>query len=328
MTITQTDKRIVGTDRRGGTWRAWKTALIGLAFVLSGAVSARAELIEVPAAADTALFELTPDFNFGAQTDLPAGTLGPSADLSRARVLLRFDVAAALPADAVVQAAFVRVTVTHVPLGGVASTFGLHPVRVSWIEGGQQGATPGGAPAAALEPTWNSRSHPDGAWAEPGGGAGADYDETPVAIEGIDARGTYEFEVGAEGVAVIQGWLADQASNHGWLLRSQDEATAKTARRFAAREAAASGPMLVIRYERGPVLPRIDRLTIRDGEMILEYGGESGAVYIWEASPEPAGGTWETLRLLPPLSTSGKGTATNAWADLNRQFFRLRAEAP
>ncbi|MCP5526946.1 MAG: DNRLRE domain-containing protein [Verrucomicrobiales bacterium] len=328
MTITQTDKRIVGTGRRGGTWRAWKTARIGLAFAFSMAVSARAELIEVPAAADTALFELTPDFNFGAQTDLPAGTLGPGAGVSRARVLLRFDVAAALPAEAMVEAAFLRIAVTRVPLDAEPSTFGLHQVRTSWIEGAQQGATPGGAPAAAHEPTWNSRSHPDAAWTEPGGADGVDFDGTPVATEPIDARGSYEFEVGAEGVAGIQGWLADPASNHGWLLRSQDEATAKTARRFAAREAEGSGPVLVIRYQRGPVRPRIDRLTIRDGEMIMEFGGEPGVVYAWEASPEVAGGRWETLRLLPPVSADGEGTATNAWPNLNRQFFRLRAETP
>lgn len=317
--------QVAGQWADGWTWRS--SALAMAAFWLV-TFPAQAELIEVPAVADTALFELTPDFNFGAQRDLPAGTLGPSAGLSRARILLRFDVAGTLPADAVVQSAFVRLTVTQVPLNGVSSTFGLHRLRVAWFEGRQQGAAPGGAAAVVGETTWNSRSDPAGTWGEPGSAAGLDYDETPVATERVDARGVYEFEVGAGGLAGIQEWLADPAANHGWLLRSQDEAAAKTARRFGAREMAGFEPKLVIRYGRGPTAPRIDRFTIQDGEMILEFAGEPGVVHAWEGSPEPAGGPWETLRLLPPVPADGKGAATNAWPVLPCQFFRLRTEAP
>jgi hypothetical protein len=166
-------------------------------------------------------------------------------------MLLRFDVEAELTAGATIKAAFLRLTVARVPASPSPSQFGLHRVMVAWQEGDKQGGSPGGAAATSGETTWSERLRGEAAWSEPGGRRGADFELEPSATEAIEGLGTYEFELGAKGVAEIQGWLADPAQNHGWALIAKDEVTARTARRFATRESG-KGPVLVIRFAAPP----------------------------------------------------------------------------
>ena len=46
----------------------------------------------------------------------------------------------------------------------------------------------------------------------------------------------------------MQTWLSNPETNFGWLLISQGEGTAKTARHFGAREDAGNAPRLVIDF--------------------------------------------------------------------------------
>ena len=151
--------------------------------------SLTAESIALTTIADTTLFELEPELNFGGQADLPAGTLGPSGNLKRCRVLFKFDIAAALPTNAVISSAALRLIVTKSPDGRANSTFGLHRVLRDWGEGSKNGSPPGGAPATESEATWGARFFPDELWGVPGGQGGVDYLEMPSSSERVFGDG-------------------------------------------------------------------------------------------------------------------------------------------
>jgi hypothetical protein len=303
-----------------------RLGLAGIA-VLSGlAPVAHGEVIEIPAAADAALLEFAPDFNLGDQEDLPSGTLGPNAGRTDSRMLLRFDVATALPRGATVQAAFLRLTVTREPLGAVPSTFALHRVLQAWNEGEGQGPAPGGAPAGPGELTWNDRARGSALWSEPGGSLGADFVAQAAGREAIAGPGVYEFEFGALGVSEIQGWLAAPETNHGWMLRSEAEGTAKTARRFATREASLGSPTLLIRYLPPLPAPRLTSLAIEGDAMVLRFEAVAGVGYLWEGTSEAGQGDWTSIQRIPPTTVTGERAATNAWPALAHQILRLRID--
>src|ERR1051326_3079342 len=105
--------------------------------------------------ADTTLFELTPDNNMGGDVTLASGKTGLA---TASRALIRFDLAAGVPANASVVSARLTLNVVKSPmLGAVDSDFDLHRMLVPWIEGTGTGLI--GSPANPGEPTWNNRSH-------------------------------------------------------------------------------------------------------------------------------------------------------------------------
>ena len=61
-----------------------------LAASLLGGAFVEAEVVSLPAVADTTLFEFDPDYNFGRQRTLPAGSIGnmSGANGARSRALL------------------------------------------------------------------------------------------------------------------------------------------------------------------------------------------------------------------------------------------------
>ena len=138
-------------------------ALCLASFVLTF-IDARAESITLTPVADTALFEYEPNFNFGAENDLPAGTIGRAGGFNRSRILLKFDVARSIPTNVVISRAVLTLTAVKSPDSPANSTLGLHRMLDDWSEGTQRGLPPGGAPAADGETTWNSR-FPEQTWA-------------------------------------------------------------------------------------------------------------------------------------------------------------------
>ena len=307
-----------------GRFQAVRFLALLLAF--GGLATTRADLLEVPVAADTGLLEYAPVYNLGAQPDVPAGTLGTVAGQTRSRLLVRFEVSTVLPAGARIQSAFLRLSVTREPAVPAPSRFALHRMLVSWREGTKEGSAPGGAKAEPGETTWDERLAGQAAWGEPGGRAGGDFEAAASASETVGGAGTYEFELGARGVADIQGWLADPTNNQGWIVVAEDEATARTARRFAARESG-RGALLIIRFTTGTAAPRITGFEVRGDKMILRFLGETGQDYVWEGTTalEGDGLRWETIQEIEPALSPGEREVTNVWPALPRQYFRLLA---
>lgn len=309
--------------------RAGRLGAVAAMWVAAVAAGSAATITLTPSA-DTTLFELLPDFNFGAQEDLPAGTLGGAADFKRSRLLLKFDLAASLPAHALIQSARLRLTVTRVPDGGGAnSIFSLHRVLRGWGEGRQQGPPPGGAKASEGEASWNFRRFPDEPWGAPGGQPGLDFAAVPGSSERILQPGSYDFEFGANQIAELQAWLQAPETNFGWMLLSQAEAEPKTARRFAAREhpGAESRPALILEYTLAPPLtpPRITALRLVDGTAEIRFAAQAGITYTLLARASAATGPWEPAAAPRLADADGELTLVDDSGLAAQRFYRLLA---
>lgn len=301
--------------------RAW-AALLAAVFLPGAPESGFADTATLVPAADTVLWEFDSGSNFGANTDLPAGTIGPLAGTKRSRGLLRFDVAGVLPAGAQIQFAVLSLQVTRVPDGFVDTQFRLHRMLKPWTEGVQRGGRPGGAPAAPGECTWDHRVHPDIPWSTPGGGVDIDYSAVPATSETVRGLGLYEFELGSRGVSELQDWLDRPETNFGWMLRVQDESLSKTARRFAAREDPDRSPSLRIEFTR-PL--RVDRI-VRDGDQLrITFFGRAGRQYAVQERPLDPSDSWATILTTRTVDSDGDLTVTTPLrAGTSGFLFRLQ----
>jgi hypothetical protein len=230
-----------------------------LAGALLAALPATAVVVQITPAADAHLNAAFPDRNFGAETSFIVGGLVTG---SANRALLFFDIAASVPADATINSVTLELTnVSRAP--GPASDFELHRQLKSWTEGAGAGIQP----AADGEVTWDSRAHNVELWDAPGGLAGTDF---AAAISGdLNTGGdTLVFSSTSGLVADVQAWLDAPAGNFGWMLLSDDETSARTARRIASRESA-DAPLLTIDYT--PV-PEPAALTAATAAAALGFG--------------------------------------------------------
>ena len=115
------------------------------------------------------------------------------------------------------------------------ASYSLHRLLQDWGEGRESFGTQGNS-ATNGEATWRARFHPDVLWSVPGAAAPVDYVATASAMQSIAAEGSYTFDSTAGLVADVQSWLSNSATNFGWILICEDEASAATARRFGSRE--------------------------------------------------------------------------------------------
>lgn len=216
-----------GRDGLRGIW------LAGMALACACQAACGATLT-LPAVADTALFEGKPDADLGGSTLLS----GTNQLFARGRALFRFDLTS-LPAGAVVTAVEVSLYVTRRPDpdqhgGPVDSDFSLYRMFVSWGEG--VGADATGSVAVPGAATWNERHFGGTAWASPGGQMGTDFSNTASATTLVSDVGSYVWGSSAELIDDVRAWVADPASNHGFILISQSESSLGSGRRFGSTE--------------------------------------------------------------------------------------------
>ena len=173
-----------------------------------------------------------------------SGGGGGGSASSRRRAIVQFDVAAALPAGAVVVDASLELTVEQTSATQPTTAF-AHRVTSAWLEGTvvAQGSGGGGGPAVAGESTWLHRDYPNVLWASVGG----DFDPTPSFTLQLPLVGPTASAPTAALVADVQAWADNPTSNHGWLLKT-DELQPTTARRCWSREASSGQPKLTISY--------------------------------------------------------------------------------
>ena len=219
-----------------------------------GVGAACAETISLQPMADTTLIEIAPDNNLGGADFFNAGTAGSGG--GRNRALLFFDLDA-IPPGSIITGAELTLDIVRQPSSGQEnSLFSLRRVLQSWGEGAQVPADSGrpgqGAPATAGEGTWNHRFAPFSAWSQPGGQAGADFSTALSSTAFVTGLGEQViFSSTPQMVADIQAWLDQSDSNFGWMLKTESEQLAKTARSFASRESG-FGPTLTVEFTAVP----------------------------------------------------------------------------
>ncbi|MFY9340945.1 MAG: DNRLRE domain-containing protein [Planctomycetota bacterium] len=217
----------------------------GAAFLLLAALATDAiaqTTVVVPCAADNTLYQdVTGSLSNGSGIGLFVGLTGTGGIR---RAVLRFNVGAALPPNAVVISATLSMNVAQstvfLPMNVTA-----HRVLASWGEGTSiaSGNGGGGGPAAANDATWLHRFYPGTPWATVGG----DFAAVPSFVLSMPGFGPFSSTPSAAMAADVQSWLSNPALNFGWLLKT-DELLASTAHRIDSRESPGPKPTLSVTY--------------------------------------------------------------------------------
>lgn len=193
------------------------------------ALSALADVVVLQPARDTTVFADNVVHASGSG-DL---FIGSTAGGQPRRALLRFDLSA-IGAGFVVTEASLSMSVTRSSGGAPNSVTALHRIEADWGEAASNvGGSGGGDSARPGDATWTLRffGDPASAWARPGG----DYADVPSASATLGGTDRYTW-TGPGLVADLNAWLANPASNFGWIAIG-DETESATARRVPSREA-------------------------------------------------------------------------------------------
>jgi len=203
-------------------------SLLALTFLfLTLARAAAAGEVTIPASRDNTMYAESGNESNGAGERFFSGTNGMSENR---RALIRFDVAAAVPAGSTVTA--VEMTLYMSRTNGGPYDISLHELTADWGEGTSNAPNGdgSGAPATTGDATWTKRFHPGTFWASNGG----DFVPVASATTSVDQIAYYAWS-GAGLVADVQGWLATPAQNFGWILINANELDTPTAKRFDSR---------------------------------------------------------------------------------------------
>lgn len=211
----------------------------------TGSQGVLAQLVVTPTK-DNTLYESTAgDTSNGAGEHFFVGTTARGVSIRRG--LLFFDLSGKLPISATIVSATLQLHMSKT--GGGQNDIALHRVLKEWGQGGSNasGNEGGGATATTGDATWLHTSFNTTLWQTPGG----DFVLTKTAT--IPVAGVDFYRWSSPGlIADIQGWLANPASNFGWVLIG-NEAESGAAKRFGTREnlTAPNRPQLIIVYNTG-----------------------------------------------------------------------------
>jgi hypothetical protein len=225
--------------------------MLAVVALLTGLASASATTVSLTAAADTTIFSAYPDNNYGGSTlEIGANGVGQPG-----RALVRFDLSS-IPAGSTITNATLSLTVVKIPPGDqhappTTSDFDAYLMLVPWIEGNGGGQM--GSQGQLDEPTWDERGAQGVAsWGSPGGQIGTDFANNSSTSASVGTGyGPLTWGSTPDFVADVQSWLDDPSTNYGYMLISDQESTAGTARRLASRESASgtdTAPTLRVDY--------------------------------------------------------------------------------
>ncbi len=278
--------------------------------------------------ADTTLIEIAPISNMGGSTFVNAGTAGQNG--ARNRGLYKFNFSSIPPYSKIKSAAVTLEVVQEPSAGGVSSLFDLHRLLKSWGEGDKVTALHDGGGLGLLattnEATWNSRfAFTTNLWSSPG--ASNDYatavsSSTPV----YGVADFPHFNSTPQMIADVQDWVNDPASNFGWLLKSESEATAKTARGFGSREFAGadvnSPPYVAVEFVPPPT---IFGLQITNSQFKFSFTAESNQAYVVEfKNVVVSTNSWLALtNIVAPIASTN--ILVSDTVSTNARFYRVVA---
>jgi hypothetical protein len=300
--------------------RIFKTALIMGLMAMAGRVYGDTATL-VPAA-DTSLFENEPDNNLGASLSLVSGA---NTSGFRSRELMRFNFTGQIPSNAVIQSVALSVNVVTVPGGGggAASVFDMRRLLVDWTEGIGTGNM--GSAANTGETTWNHRFYPATSWIVPGGGISNDFSSTVSASLLWSGVGTYTFTSTSNLVADVQQWVANPATNFGWIFISESENVAQTARRIGSREDTNNTPSLLVQYV-VPVVPVIQNIQLAGGVIQFSFSARAGETYSVLYRNSLTNGAWLTLTNISQQAVTTNLTISDSLSNNVQRYYRIAAQ--
>ncbi|MCA9259213.1 MAG: PEP-CTERM sorting domain-containing protein [Planctomycetales bacterium] len=220
-------------------------AILGFAGIWSVASAAMVDAasISIAASKDNTLYETV-------DGSLSNGSgewmfVGSTQTATARRSLVAFDVAAVLPANAVVQSASLQLYMSKTISDAIDVS--VHRVTSDWGEGASDatGSEGGGAAATTGDATWLHAFSPSVNWTA----AGGDFVSTPSATASIGSIGSYVWASTPQLAADVQAWLNNPSQNYGWELIG-GEAGSGNSKRFDSRQSSieANRPALVVEY--------------------------------------------------------------------------------
>ncbi|HEX7877936.1 MAG TPA: DNRLRE domain-containing protein, partial [Candidatus Eisenbacteria bacterium] len=208
------------------------TARIAATFLLLSTLaggSALADVVTFTSSQDNTLYVNDGELSSGAGPTMFCGRTGAFGTGAR-RALVQFDLSG-IPAGSTVTAVQLRLVVNQTVSG--TYPIALRAVTASWGEGTSDAGDNGGqgTQATANDATWLHRFYNGTLWTNPGG----DFSAVTSATRNVTGLGAYTWGSTAQMVADVQAWVTTPASNFGYLLLGNEDATG-SAKRFATRE--------------------------------------------------------------------------------------------
>ena len=292
-----------------------------LASVLAAGGRVCGQTVTLAPCADTSLFENEPDNNLGASVSLVSGA---NTSGYRSRELMQFSFTNQIPSNAIIQSVTLTVNVVTVPGGGggAASVFDMHRLLVSWTEGIGTGNM--GSPANPGETTWDYRFYPTNGWTTPGGGISNDFSAVVSASLLWNAIGMYTYASTSNLVADVQQWVANPATNFGWMFISESENVPQTARRIGAREDTNNAPSLVVQY--AMPAPSLQNAAVAAGAIQFSFSAPAGQACAVQYSDSLGAGSWLTLTNIAAQPATTNVTVSDALTNGARRFYRAVVE--
>jgi len=170
-----------------------------------------AEFVVVEADRDATLIE-HPDGELGngSGPSMFVGRTGQSQNGVR-RAVLRFDVASALPEQAVIES--VSLTLYEAPSNPATREIRLHRVLTDWGEGASASSGGSGAPAETGDVTWIHNFHDSEFWVHSGG----HFVGRVSARLDVAGSGFYTWESTRHLVQDVRLWSSNPGRNFGWI---------------------------------------------------------------------------------------------------------------
>ncbi|WP_257460851.1 DNRLRE domain-containing protein [Archangium lipolyticum] len=249
---------------------------------------------------DTWLQETAPSTNAGGDTVLRMDRDSPAGTGLSANALLRFDLSA-IPSNATVRSVTLTFTVTNRTSG---EGFFLYAASRDWSES---------------QATW-TRATSTTTWSAPGARGAADRGATVLGTILPTVTGTYSVTLGAEGLAAVQAWVKNPASNRGFVL---DADTNMDGLDVASSEATtlAQRPQLTVTYTPGFVHPG---LHVSQAQLDFVKAKIAAGAQPWASQfSKAAGGTYANTAWTPhPVTTmqcGNSGDTTDIGCNDSRQ---------
>lgn len=145
------------------------------------------------------------------------------------RGLVYFDVAAALPRQAIIESASLHLD--HLGGNDQPRVIRIHRALADWGEGPSFASGGGGAPALPGDVTWVHRVYDDVDWVRPGGR----FVSRASARQEVGPAGSYTWHGTVHLLQDVRLWYHIPERNFGWILIG-DETSFQNAKKFASRE--------------------------------------------------------------------------------------------
>lgn len=209
-----------------------RTHALVLSLTLLGTVSAaRADVLVVTTSKDNTLYQSTTGaLSNGAGPSMFAGRNGTGGGNRIQRGLVAFDLSA-IPFGSTVTSVVLELNCSQTSSG--PETISIHRVDADWGEGTSYagGGGGGGTVSTPNDATWIHRFYPGSPWSS----AGGDFQASASTSTIVDQTAGYVWPSTPAMVADVQGWLANPATNFGWMVRG-DEVNSGSSKRFDTKE--------------------------------------------------------------------------------------------